>query len=118
MSGTLSDGVPDAFSDPEDTPFCWQRAWAQGGVAAAGMLGRTAEPVDFESVDGKPVDIVVLTVGPRNMAGEHIQALARVSRFLSSDSFRRQFRAAQGSDDLYRLVRQQEQAAQAAPVEH
>ncbi|MBE3100253.1 MAG: NAD(P)/FAD-dependent oxidoreductase [Planctomycetes bacterium] len=44
VSGTLSRRVPDTFSDPDDTAFCWQRAWAQGGVAAAGMLGRTAEP--------------------------------------------------------------------------
>jgi len=32
-------------SDGDTTAFCWQRAWAQGGLAAAGMLGRKAEPL-------------------------------------------------------------------------
>ena len=39
-------------------------------------LGITGEPVDFESIDGKPVRIVVLLVSPTDRTGPHIQALA------------------------------------------
>ena len=81
-------------------------------------VGRTAQPVEFGSVDGKPVDIIVLLLSPKSLTGEHIQALARVSRFLSNDSFRKQIRAAEGSDDVYRLLRQQELAAQASMADH
>jgi len=43
-AGDVAEPAGSADFGPDDAAFCWQRAWAQGGVAAAGMLGRTAEP--------------------------------------------------------------------------
>ena len=43
-AGDVAEPAGSEDFGPDDAAFCWQRAWAQGGVAAASMLGRTAEP--------------------------------------------------------------------------
>jgi PTS system nitrogen regulatory IIA component len=44
------------------------------------LFARLAEPIDFESPDGEPVDIVFLLLAPEQAGGDHLKALARVSR--------------------------------------
>lgn len=43
-AGDVAEPTESEEFGPDDAAFCWQRAWAQGGVAAAGMLDRRAEP--------------------------------------------------------------------------
>jgi len=77
-------------------------------------VGIKPDGLDFDSVDGRPADIIVLMVSPSNQIAQHIQALARVSRFLSFDSFRRDLRQAQTADDVYDAFQRKEEEA-AAP---
>ncbi|MFB0525435.1 MAG: PTS sugar transporter subunit IIA, partial [Phycisphaerae bacterium] len=51
-------------------------------------IGIAHEPIDFESVDGKPVTIVILLVSPADQTGPHIQALARISRLMLDEQFK------------------------------
>ncbi|GAG61362.1 unnamed protein product, partial [marine sediment metagenome] len=51
-------------------------------------IGITAEPIDFASVDNKPVKIVILLVSPADQTGPHIQALAQISRLMLDDNFK------------------------------
>jgi mannitol/fructose-specific phosphotransferase system IIA component (Ntr-type) len=44
-------------------------------------VGIAREPIEFHSVDGKPVTIVILLVSPADQTGPHIQALAKIRRF-------------------------------------
>lgn len=50
--------------------------------------GKTAEPIDFQSVDRRPVNFIVLLVSPPDQTGPHIQALAKISRLMNIESFR------------------------------
>jgi fructose-specific phosphotransferase system IIA component len=52
-------------------------------------IGKTEKPVDFESIDGKPVTIVIFLASPPDKTGPHIQALARISRLMTDQKFRR-----------------------------
>jgi len=45
-------------------------------------------PIQFEAIDGAPVSILFAVIGPKRATGEHLKALARVSRLLRDDSFR------------------------------
>src|SRR3982751_5542661 len=45
-----------------------------------GLFGRLAEPVDYKSIDGRPVDLVFLLLSPPDAGAEHLKALAAVSR--------------------------------------
>ena len=64
-------------------------------------LGKPAKPLEFESKDGKPVDIVVLLASPLDKTGPHIQALARISRLMLMESFRHEVSVAATSDELW-----------------
>jgi len=67
-------------------------------------LGVTASPIDFESVDGKPVSIVILLVSPQDQTGPHIQALARISRLMLDADFKSALEKAPSSEVAYELI--------------
>ena len=68
-------------------------------------VGLTSEPVDFDSVDDKPVKIVILLVSPVDQTGPHIQALARISRLLLDEPFKQAFEQCASSEQAYALLR-------------
>ena len=51
-------------------------------------IGIAHEPIDFNSIDGKPVTIFILLVSPADQTGPHIQALATISRLMLNEEFR------------------------------
>jgi len=70
-------------------------------VMAIGIAG---EPIDFASVDGKPVKIVILLVSPVDQTGPHIQALARISRLMLDTKFKERIEKAASADEVYSLL--------------
>lgn len=71
-------------------------------------LGVTEAPIDFDSVDGKPVSIVILLVSPQDQTGPHIQALARISRLMLDQDFKTALERAPSSEAAYELVSERE----------
>jgi fructose-specific phosphotransferase system IIA component len=71
-------------------------------------LGIAPEPVDFESVDDRPVTIVILLVSPVDQTGPHIQALARISRLMLDENFKRSLENAESADQVYELLGEKE----------
>jgi mannitol/fructose-specific phosphotransferase system IIA component (Ntr-type) len=66
--------------------------------------GKPAQPVDFQSVDGRPVTFVVLLVSPPDQTGPHIQALARISRLMNIENFRAALGTVATADELHELI--------------
>jgi len=66
-------------------------------------VGKAGEPIDFDSIDGKPVSIVILLASPPDKTGPHIQALARISRLMTDPKFRSALDAAEGPEEIYQL---------------
>jgi PTS system nitrogen regulatory IIA component len=62
-------------------PHCKLSGLGRGIVA----IGVTAEGVDFGAVDGRPVRLFFLVVSPSESPGEHLQALAAISRWVKGD---------------------------------
>ena len=71
-------------------------------------IGIAHEPIEFESVDGKPVTILILLISPADQTGPHIQALARISRLMLKEQFRQQIAKAASADEVYELLNNQE----------
>ena len=71
-------------------------------------IGLTSEPIDFESVDSKPVKIIILLVSPANETGPHIQALAKISRLMLDEEFRHTLEQADSGEQLYELLSSRE----------
>jgi len=68
-----------------------------------GLFARVAQPVDFQAIDGLPVDLVFLLLSPPDAGVEHLKALARVSRRLRDRAFVAKLRGAGSPDALYAL---------------
>ena len=71
-------------------------------------IGRPAQPIDFQAIDGRPVNLIWLLASPPDQTGPHIHALARISRLMTIDRFRQALAAAQTSQELYNVIVQQE----------
>ena len=71
-------------------------------------IGRPSEPIEFDSIDGKPVRLIVLLASPPDRTSDHIQALGRVSRLMTNATFREATYAAANADELYTLFRDAE----------
>ena len=71
-------------------------------------IGIAHDPLDFESVDGKPVSIIILLVSPLNETGPHIQALASISRLMLDEQFKQSVEQASSADELYQLLHNKE----------
>ncbi len=67
-------------------------------------IGKPADPIDFESVDGKPVRLVVLLASRPDQMSDHIQALAKISRLHMDNDFREKIYAANTSEEIYQLL--------------
>jgi nitrogen PTS system EIIA component len=79
-----------------------------------GLFARLAQPVDFDSIDERPVDIVFLLIAPEGAGADHLKALARVSRLLRDRSLVEKLRATESADALYALLVETIQARSAA----
>jgi len=74
-----------------------------GTRQVVGVFARLAQPLDFEAVDGLPVDIVFAMISPVDAGSDHLKALARVSRQLRDRGFVAKLRGAGSPDALYAL---------------
>jgi len=66
--------------------------------------GKPAQPIDFQSLDGRPVEFIVLLISPPDQTGPHIQALAKVSRLMNIEEFRKAVSAAGSADELHKAL--------------
>jgi nitrogen PTS system EIIA component len=70
-------------------------------------FGRSKKGVDFDSLDGKPVHIFFLLLAPENSVGQHLKALARISKMLKTANFRQKLIETDSKSDLYKLIIEQ-----------
>lgn len=75
-------------------------------------MGKPAQPIDFDSIDGQPVSIVIFLASPPDKTGPHIQALARISRLMTDQRFRKALEEAETADQAYDLISSCEAKAQ------
>ena len=71
-------------------------------------IGISHKGIDFQSIDGKPVHIVVLLVSPIGRTGPLIQALARISRLMLDEDFKNSLQNAASSEELFKLISEKE----------
>jgi mannitol/fructose-specific phosphotransferase system IIA component (Ntr-type) len=76
-------------------------------VLAAGV---SREPIDFDALDGKPVRLFFLLVGPESASGAHVKALSRISRLLRREQLRSELMSAGSADAFLRLIHASEEA--------
>ena len=68
------------------------------------VAGVSAEPVPFDSIDGEPVRLFFLIVGPEASAGLHVKILSRIARLVRRDTVRQQLLEAASADAFYNVI--------------
>lgn len=116
-NGQLSDPkkVLDAVLDRESTRttgigngLAIPHGKTNGTSGLVMAIGKPAQPIEFNSIDGRPVTIIWLLSSPPDQTGPHIHALARVSKLMLIDRFRQSLNAAKSPEELFDIVVKQE----------
>ncbi len=69
-----------------------------------GIFARLEKPVDFQSIDDRPVDLIFVLLAPEEAGADHLKALARVSRLLRDHDICDKLRATGEADALYAIM--------------
>ena len=75
-----------------------------GVSSITGVFARLESAIDYEAVDGQPVDLVFMLLAPENAGADHLKALARVSRLLRNQQTCEKLRAAKSAEALYAIL--------------
>ena len=73
-------------------------------AAITGLFVRLDASIDYEAVDGQPVDLVFMLLAPESAGADHLKALARVSRLLRDRQTCEKLRAAATPEALYAIL--------------
>jgi fructose-specific phosphotransferase system IIA component len=71
-------------------------------------IGKPANPIDFQAIDGRPVTIIWLLNSPPDKTGPHIHALARISRLMTIEKFRQALNDAKSGQEMFDIIAEQE----------
>ena len=96
----MSTGVGNGFAIPHG------KTDAVSDIVAGFAV--TERPIDYESLDEKPVRLVFLLVGKDNLVGPHIKLLSRISRLMNKEEFRRKLLELATPADILELFRREE----------
>ena len=70
----------------------------------SGLFARLREPIEFDAVDGRPVDLIFLLLAPESAGSDHLKALALVSRLLRDERVCAGLRGADSAEALYAVL--------------
>ncbi|AFN73614.1 putative PTS IIA-like nitrogen-regulatory protein PtsN [Melioribacter roseus P3M-2] len=96
----MSTGVGKGFAIPH--------AKSNGVNDIIAAFGKLDEPIDFQALDGQPVNLVFLLVGKENLVGPHIKLLSRISRMMNNEEFRENLSKARTAEEIYNLFVEEE----------
>jgi len=71
-------------------------------------FGKTKEPIDFEALDGDPVNLIFLLIGKDNLVAPHIKLLSRISLLMNKSEVRDKINAASTVEDIYSVFVEEE----------
>jgi PTS system fructose-specific IIC component len=96
----MSTGVGNGFAIPHG------KTDAVSDIVAAFAV--TARPIDYQSLDEKPVRLVFLLVGKENLVGPHIKLLSRISRLMNKEEFRNRLLGLHSAREILDAFQQEE----------
>jgi PTS system nitrogen regulatory IIA component len=69
-----------------------------------GLFARLGQPIDFQAIDERPVDLIFVLLAPESAGADHLKALARVSRLLRDKATRDKLRGTENAEALYAIL--------------
>jgi fructose-specific phosphotransferase system IIA component len=96
----MSTGVGKGFAFPHAKTGAVQKP--------AGALITLDHPIEYQSLDSQPVNIIFMLLGQEHAVGAHLRLLSRISRLMNSDEFRQKLMDAGSADELIELINEEE----------
>lgn len=75
-----------------------------------GAFGKSETPIDYDSLDGEPVQLIFLLVGKENLVSAHIKLLSRISRMMNKDDFRMRLLEARTKEEIIKTFKEEEES--------
>ena len=97
----MSTGIGDGIAIPHGK--------SDAVIRLGAALGTHKRGVDFEALDGEPAFVFFLLVSPANLSGPHIKALARISRLLKNDEFKKSLVDAASPEEIMSAIETEEE---------
>ena len=69
-----------------------------------GFFARLKQPIDFQAIDERPVDLIFVLLAPETAGADYLKALARVSRLLRDNSTCEKLRGTDSAEALYAII--------------
>lgn len=111
LTGVDSRSVFDAVLERENlgsTGFGGGTALPHGRIAGLdkvhAIFAKLSSPVNFDSIDGKPVDMIFTLLSPEDCGADHLTALAQISRILKNESLCDKLRKMHKTDEIFALL--------------
>ena len=98
----MSTGVGKGFAIPHG------KTNSVADIVAA--FGKSAAPIEYNSLDGEPVHLVFLLIGKENLLAKHIKLLSRISRLMNSEEFRKKLIEADSPESILKIFQDEEQS--------
>lgn len=98
----MSTGVGKGFAIPHG------KTNSVNDIIAA--FGKSDQPVDYNALDGKPVQLIFLMVGQEKLVGSHIKLLSRISRIMNNDDFRIKLLEAKSKEEIFNAFENEEKS--------
>ena len=74
------------------------------------VFGKSKNPIDYNSLDGEPVNLVFLMIGKDTLVSKHIKLLSRISRLMNNDEFREKLIKAESKESILKIFEDEEQS--------
>ncbi|MBL4690769.1 MAG: PTS IIA-like nitrogen regulatory protein PtsN [Rhodospirillales bacterium] len=74
-----------------------------------GFFARLNQPIDFQAIDERPVDLIFVLLAPETAGADHLKALARISRLLRDQAVCEKLRGTDGAEALYAILIESEE---------
>ena len=76
----------------------------EGANSAFGAFVKLEEPIDYDAIDGNPVDLLFALIVPENSTSEHLSILSQLAQMFSDETFTATLRSAQSDQQIYDLI--------------
>ena len=100
----MSTGIGDGIAIPHGK--------SDAVITLSAAIGTQKRGANFEALDGEPAYVFFLLVSPANISGPHIKALARISRLLKNEDFKKRLTAASSPEELIGEISEEEKKNQ------
>ncbi|MBI1722506.1 MAG: PTS sugar transporter subunit IIA [Gemmatimonadetes bacterium] len=118
LVGTAGGDADDILHSVRDREDCQSTGFGYGVAiphartptleGLAMVAGVAAEALEFDALDGQPVRLLFLVVGPESAAGAQVRALARIARLVRRDTVRERLLKAGTAEEFHRILRDSE----------